>query len=1188
MFDRGMNYLATSDAWLRLYGRGRADLVGLNHYELLPDMPGVWRDVHQRGLRGEIVKSDEELWSQGDGSRRWLRWTVMPWRDAKDEIGGLIISTEDITEQKGAEATARLLEKTKELDALKDRLFASIGHQLRTPLALILGPAERMLASSEASEASRSELEVVVRNARTVLRHVNDLLDVARLGAGEVHVDYAETDLTSLARLVASLFEVLAREGKISFTIDVPDGLRAQLDPDKLWRILLELLANAFKCTPAGERVRLRVGVMEDNVAVEVADSGSGVPPNEWDPSFERPQHYDGAAFRLGGTGPGLVITRELVALHGGSITVSTAPEGGALFVVELPRKAPDGAEVRSPRTELDVEAARRAIEDLRPRPLAPARPARAGDGALVLVVEDNPDMNHFICEFLSSEYRVAAAFDGKEGLRKALELEPDLVLTDVVMPGMSGDELLRAIRSHQRLARTPVIVSTAVANDELRVQLLREGAEEYLTKPFSMDELMARVANILAARRALDAQARLASLVEMAPDGIFVVDGDSRYVEVNEAGCRMLGYSRDEIVGHEVAEFLPPEERDKLAYERTRLFGGMGHVIEWHLRHKNGTYVPVEVNASVLPDGRRQAFIRDVSERERSWDALRRAEAMSSGILSASADALISVDESRRVTLFNRAAQELFGYSQGEIFGAPLDILVPERFREAHRRQLALFEEEPGVTRKVGHRRTVGLRKNGQEFPADASISKVTVGSETIFTIAIRDVTEQRRIEEQHELLDEVGAVLASLEYEDTLQGVAGAAVRALADYSVLFVVEEGGDVVRVAAASKEPANAWCARMMMPLSERPRHAHPVWQVIETRSPVLRQLEPELYESIAQSPEHLRALRVAQPRCALAVPMLVSGKCVGVLGWASASRSFDPKDVMLAEEVARRCALFIENARLHRAEKRAIEARDEVLGIVAHDLRNPLSSIVLQAAPLQTKGSMSDSRFQKAAGAIMRAATRMNRIVDDLLDVTRMEAGQLAIDKARLSATKIATDVAEAQHAAITSRSLSLEIEVQSGLPDVLADEDRIHQVFENLVGNAIKFTSSGSISIGAEAKEGEVLFWVADKGAGIPLEDVPHLFDRFWQARKATRSGAGLGLAIVKGIVEAHGGRVWLESRVGLGSTFFFTLPIAVEQEAAAKAQVLVAEDDPRRAGGAGRVSEEQWIRRGGGEQRS
>jgi signal transduction histidine kinase len=263
------------------------------------------------------------------------------------------------------------------------------------------------------------------------------------------------------------------------------------------------------------------------------------------------------------------------------------------------------------------------------------------------------------------------------------------------------------------------------------------------------------------------------------------------------------------------------------------------------------------------------------------------------------------------------------------------------------------------------------------------------------------------------------------------------------------------------------------------------------------------------------------------------------------------SRVYGPSDVRLVSELAARAALAIENARLYRVAMRALKAREDVLKIVAHDLRNPLSTILMQGNLLRRPGGAPERRSKQPSIVIERAATRMNRIIQDLLDVTRMEAGRLTIEREAVPATEVILDSIEMEKTLAASASIELRVDVPPALPRVFGDRHRLMQVFENLIGNALKFTKPGGrVTVGAAARAGEVLFWVADTGAGIAAGDLPHVFDEFWQAAHAKRMGAGLGLPIVKGIVEAHGGRVWVESTLGRGSIFFFTVPSVAAAE--------------------------------------
>jgi signal transduction histidine kinase len=396
---------------------------------------------------------------------------------------------------------------------------------------------------------------------------------------------------------------------------------------------------------------------------------------------------------------------------------------------------------------------------------------------------------------------------------------------------------------------------------------------------------------------------------------------------------------------------------------------------------------------------------------------------------------------------------------------------------------------------------------------------------------------------EREQRILAELGAVLSPVLYECSLNDVAPLVARHLADLVVFFIVQADGELQRVAAATRDPAQSWIADAMTSLRPSVRFDHPAREVVRQRSPVIRQFVPEAAEQRAESPEHLRALRAMRLRSTMIVPLDIGDRCHGALGLASSSHEYEESDLPLALEIGRRCALFVESARLHRSEQSAIKARDEVLAIVAHDLRNPLASMMFQLALLRRPPG-EERRSMEPIETLEHAAQRMSRILQDLLEVATLESGRLELNRTRVSPAEVIAEVSRSQKEQVSWRKLMLRTEVASDLPDVWADRSRVLQVLENLIGNATKFTAEGSISVGARVEGGEVVFWVADTGVGIAEEDLAHVFDRYWQARRRERSGAGLGLAIVRQIVQAHRGRLWVDSEVGSGSTFYFTLP--------------------------------------------
>jgi signal transduction histidine kinase len=393
----------------------------------------------------------------------------------------------------------------------KSVFLANVSHELRTPLALILGPIRRLLGARADDEDMHRDLETVERNAQVLLKHVSDLLDVAKLEASGAELDRSRVDLAALVRRTVSLFEVVARERKVALQVETPAELALPADAGKLERVLLNLLSNAMKYVPDGGRVQTAVRIEGDDVVLSVEDDGPGVPVPLREVIFERFRRGDDTTTRrYGGTGLGLAIARELVERHGGRIEVGDGAAGGALFRVRLPlaSEAASGAAGGSPadadRRALD-EVARQTVAELRPRSEPAVAIRGSGSGGLVLLVEDNPEMARFLVGCLAPDYRVATALDGRQGLERAIELRPDLIVTDVMLPVMGGDTLLRELRAHPELGGIPIVVLTAKADDELRVRLLREGAQDFLTKPFAVEELRARVANLVMLKRTRD-----------------------------------------------------------------------------------------------------------------------------------------------------------------------------------------------------------------------------------------------------------------------------------------------------------------------------------------------------------------------------------------------------------------------------------------------------------------------------------------------------------------------------------------------------------------------------------------------------------------------------------------------------------------------------------------------------------
>jgi signal transduction histidine kinase len=407
----------------------------------------------------------------------------------------------------------------------------------------------------------------------------------------------------------------------------------------------------------------------------------------------------------------------------------------------------------------------------------------------------------------------------------------------------------------------------------------------------------------------------------------------------------------------------------------------------------------------------------------------------------------------------------------------------------------------------------------------------------------------EAEAAEARAAFLSEASAVLASsLDPEATLASVARLAVPRIADWCAIDLADAfwRGEPSAV-VAHRDPAKVERARELqrsLPVDRAGRRWIP--EVLRSGRPELyRAFTDELLAAMAQSPEHLAAAKELEIRSAMVVPVAARGRILAAITFVSARPGrHGVADLAMAEQLAARAGLALDNARLYREAQDAIRAREEVLAFVSHDLKNPLGAVLMSAGMLQRDPV--DARVARHAAMIRRSAERMDRLIRDLLDLSTIEAGRFRVDRQPCPAAALATDAAVLAQPLATDKGVSLSLAPDLPVEDVLADRDRILQVLSNLLGNAIAFTPPGGVvALGCVATDGAAVFEVRDSGAGIPAEDRPHVFDRFWRSRDSRR-GSGLGLAIARGIVEAHGGRIWFESRRGAGTTFWFSLPAA------------------------------------------
>jgi PAS domain S-box-containing protein len=652
-----------------------------------------------------------------------------------------------------------------------------------------------------------------------------------------------------------------------------------------------------------------------------------------------------------------------------------------------------------------------------------------------------------------------------------------------------------------------------------------------------------------MSAEKALrESEERFRLTIDEAPIGMALVSLDGRFVRVNRAFCAVVGYEPAELTKLTFQKLTHPEDVDTGLALAGQLARGEIPRCQFEKRYirKDGTVVDIMLSASILrdPAGAPRYYIsqiEDITERKRVEKELRDANAFLDAIIE-NIPLMLFIKESAslRFVRFNRAGEDLLGW--------PRQSLVDKNdFDFWPREQAEFFVQKDRETMKRGNvveidEEPIQTRHHGVRTLHTKKVPILDPSGRPLYLLGIsEDITERKRIEKERRLLADVSVALsASLDYEQTLTTVTELAVQSVADWCVIDVMEEHGHIRRLKVASADPGNAALCAVLEQISSDRDLPHLARSVLEgKRSVVIDQVTPQYLASVAQGPEHLRALRATGVTSLIVVPLVMRGEPLGVLmfGSSNPNRVYGQDDLHWAEPLADRSAVAIENARLYRASVEATQRRDQVLGVVAHDLRNPLAAILMKTS----------ARSRTPNEVIHRAAKRMNRLIEDLLDVSLIEMGQLSIQGAPLSGGELVVEAVETQKMLATSSSVELRLDVGEDVAEVWGQHDRLLQVFENLIGNAIKFTAAGGwITVGAASNDQEVVFWVADSGVGIEAGDLPHVFDRFWQATRGDRRGAGLGLPITKGIVEAHGGHVWVESTLGQGSTFFFSIPSA------------------------------------------
>jgi PAS domain S-box-containing protein len=1116
-------------------------------------------------------------------------------------------------ERKRAEALA-------EIDRAKTTFFSNVSHEFRAPLTLMLGPLLDTLAGQNGRLPSRvaNELIVVHRNGLRLLKLVNTLLDFSRIEAGRVQASFVLTDLATFTAELASVFRSAIEKANLTLSIDAPPlDVPTYVDRDMWEKVVLNLVSNAFKFTLSGA-ITVRLSKGDRQVRLAVQDTGSGIPNEELPRLFERFHRVEGAKGRTHeGTGIGLALVQELVKIHGGTVRVESEVGRGSTFTVTIPvgkdhlpaeriggekelastavdynafveeaiRWLPEtdtgDAGIRSEVSELDAGTAL-------PRGLGEKTSSPAdrdhGDNEesraqrkRVLIADDNADMRDYLRRLLADRYEVVAVSDGREALRSARQSVPALILSDVMMPNLDGFGLLQAIRADAALASVPVVLLSARAGEEAVLEGIRAGADEYLIKPFSARELVARVdAQIQRKqfeRQLAAAEQRLQAALAAAKMAVLEWDPLAGTITTFGTVTDLLGISPSHSLSSISSLFslVHPDDLDRyrrIVQEATS--SGESFQTDFRIvRPQEGRTAWLEERSYPIKDPfsgqtRMVSLIMDVTERKTAEIALKQSEDR--------ARFMVRLDDALRTIIDPDEVSHTAARLLAEHLGCNRTMYAEMSPDQDH--CTIVGEYSAGLPSVAG---TYRLCDYGAAY-----VASVRANNPYIEHNAQRDDLSSKERERFAAL--QIGAWVAAPLFKsgrlvalffvnsaqprnwraDEVESVALVASRCWesierARLTRALLASEERLAFSVEAA--ELGTFFCPMPLGLIIWNAKCKEHFWL------PPDAEIDFDRFYSIIHEEDRERT-RLAVGRAVFHhEPYDIEYRTVapdGRIRWVRAKGRayFDATgaptrfdgvtlDVTALKLVEQRRENMLATERAAREEaERVIRMKDEFLATLSHELRTPLNAI-LGWSQILTRGPLESEDARQGLQAIERNTRAQAQMIEDLLDMSRITAGKVRLDVHCLVLADVVAQAIQSVRPSAEVKGVRLITVIDPNAGPVAGDAGRLQQVVWNLLTNAIKFTPRGGrVQVVLERVNSYLELNVTDTGEGIEPDFLPHVFERFRQADASTTRhyrGLGLGLSIVKHLVELHGGSVRVASPgKGRGSTFILMLPLA------------------------------------------
>lgn len=1057
-------------------------------------------------------------------------------------------------ERKRAEALA-------EIDKAKTAFFTNISHEFRTPLTLMLGTVEEAISDPETSPLTAERMTITRRSAMRLLKLVNTLLDFSRLEAGRARAHYEPTDVASFTADIASSFRSAIEAAGLQFTVqchEVPQPV--YLDRDMWEKIVLNLLSNAFKYTlhgsitltldtvpfsPAADRNNTPAATGGTGVRLMVSDTGVGIPENELPKMFQRFHRVQNTGGRTHeGTGIGLSLVKELVTLHGGHISVTSTHGEGSVFTVVIPagkaQAATDsgtgGSTFNETLAKPFLEEASLLVESLRSAngnsaSAAPSAPA-------VLVVDDNADMRKYIQGLLQKQFRVYTANNGLEALRLLHQQRVDLVLSDVMMPVMDGIDMLQRIKQNMQTAALPVILVSARAGEEARIEGLNVGADDYLVKPFSAKELVARVASqiALSEQRSQTLQ-NVYRLFDEVPFGVAALKGPEMVVEyVNQYCLHIWQQRKEDVLGKPLMQTgLSPGMAAQAIYEQVYSTGQRFEAKERLLAAPDGdkqnsryfdvVIAPVRTEEGITT-GQLATFI-DVTEKVQARTKIEESEKALSEMANAMPQLVWVADADGTVRFYNNRVQEFKGarqlpdgrwYWEGMVHPDDLD-LTKKAWDEA-----VNCVEEYAIEHRIQEKderfrwylsRAVAQKNESGEIVKWFGTATDIHGQKTFAEKLEKEVTERtRELQNSQTFLQQL--IDSSVEYISVLDK----------DLCFVTVNKRFEDAMHTSRRDVEGKSLF-------------DFNPKIKNTRQHEGLVKALEGEVVHFEKEN-------SITRPDLFVDtyfIPYRQDGTVQGVI-----SMSRDISSIVRTEKLLEQT-----NKELQRSN----EDLQQFAHVASHDLKEPVRKVRTFISRLVHEfGAQLPEKAMGYIDRIQSASDRMYSMIDGVLLYS-------------------STNALEQQTEAVNLHTLLREIEndlevlmrqknatiITKNLPVITALPVLIYQLFYNMVNNSLKFTKPDVAPLikvtateplpeeleNAELKDGRdyVKILIEDNGIGFNSSDAGRIFGTFARLHPKDRyEGTGLGLALCKKIVERHGGAIWAEGKEGEGASFHLLLP--------------------------------------------